>query len=217
MLCWANENWTRRWDGKENECLLKQKYSPSDDLEHIKTLIPYFQDIRYIKINNKPVFAIYRLSLLPDIRNTIKIWRKESAKMSMELYICRFENSRDSEKDFQNSGFDAVIPFPPFAYRMTFMNKFFSSHYLYKIIQYLSNARIRHIWIYDNIVKLDLQNLYKNDFKSSKIFPCCCPGWDNTSRRPRVSIIVVDNTPEKFGNWFKNIVKYVEIKHTEDK
>jgi lipopolysaccharide biosynthesis protein len=56
MFCWANENWTRRWDGQENEVLLKQDYSDEDDIKHMESLIPYFKDERYIKVNGKPGF-----------------------------------------------------------------------------------------------------------------------------------------------------------------
>ena len=42
MLCWANENWTRRWDGAEHEVLLAQNYSLEDDREHIRSLLPAF-------------------------------------------------------------------------------------------------------------------------------------------------------------------------------
>src|SRR4249919_2122094 len=65
MLCWANENWTRVWDGDEKEILLKQEYDLEDDRKHIQSLIPYFKDPRYIRIQNKPVFAVYKSSLLP--------------------------------------------------------------------------------------------------------------------------------------------------------
>src|SRR5262249_10072617 len=58
MLCWANENWTRAWDGNDKDILLEQKYSAEDDRKHINALIPYFKDHRYIRIDNKPVVAI---------------------------------------------------------------------------------------------------------------------------------------------------------------
>jgi lipopolysaccharide biosynthesis protein len=69
-LCWANENWTRRWDGQEQEMLIAQHYSPADDLAHIQALLPYFHDPRYIRIQNKPLFLVYRSSALPDPRST---------------------------------------------------------------------------------------------------------------------------------------------------
>ena len=59
-LCWANENWSKRWNGSENDILIKQKYSSKDDLNHIKFLIQYFKDSRYIKINDRPLFIIYK-------------------------------------------------------------------------------------------------------------------------------------------------------------
>src|SRR5215207_9402018 len=92
MLCWANENWTRAWDGLDKQVLLKQNYSHEDDVQHIKTLIPYFKDSRYIKIDGKPVFAIYRSTLFPDLKRTINIWRDEARKERLELYLCHFES-----------------------------------------------------------------------------------------------------------------------------
>ena len=74
MICWANENWSRTWDGSEKEILINHDYSFEDDKEHFKKLLHYFQDNRYIKIKGKPVFVIYRANLFPDIKKTGEIW-----------------------------------------------------------------------------------------------------------------------------------------------
>lgn len=76
MMCWANENRTRTWDGADHQVLLKQEYSFEDDLVHIKHLINLFRDTRYIKVSGKPIFIIYRPKLLPDIKKTIAIWQQ---------------------------------------------------------------------------------------------------------------------------------------------
>lgn len=55
MLCWANENWTKAWDGKNNDIIVHQDYSLEDDLNHIRFLLNIFEDPRYIRIDNKPV------------------------------------------------------------------------------------------------------------------------------------------------------------------
>ena len=60
MMCWANENWTRAWDGGIKDVLLEQNYSEDDDREHIRFLISYFKDERYIKVNGKPFFIFYK-------------------------------------------------------------------------------------------------------------------------------------------------------------
>ena len=88
MMCWANENWTRVWNGGERDVLLKQEYSFDDDYKHILHLIPYFKDDRYIKVNDKPIFIIYRPKFFPDIGKTIEIWRAEAKKAGFpDLYI----------------------------------------------------------------------------------------------------------------------------------
>src|SRR5690606_29045655 len=70
-LCWANENWSRRWDGNDSDLLLEQHYSPEDDFNHIQYLLPFFQDERYIKVDGKPVFLMYRTELHPDIHTAV--------------------------------------------------------------------------------------------------------------------------------------------------
>ena len=111
MYCWANENWSRRWDGKEEEILIKQEYSAEDDIAHIHYLCKkVFSDPRYIRVNGKPFFAIYRPSLFPDIKATIETWRREALKYGMELYLGYMQgfNIRTSPEEL---GFDAAIDF----------------------------------------------------------------------------------------------------------
>ena len=67
-LCWANENWTRKWDGQETDVLLEQSYRTADDLTHIRSLIPIFFDRRYIHIEGRPLFLVYRASRVNPTR-----------------------------------------------------------------------------------------------------------------------------------------------------
>jgi lipopolysaccharide biosynthesis protein len=218
MLCWANENWTKVWDGGENQILLKQDYSFEDDLKHIQALIPYFKDPRYIRIHNKPVFAIYRSTLLPDVEKTLMIWRNEAAKHNLELYVCRVESWGTTNSQYL-SGFDAAIDFAPFS-GLKVPPKFLSKKesFLYKIKNRLNrigkhifsanlfseNTR-NFVYNYDNIITENKERLTFCDYK---LFPCCTPGWDNTSRRKQNRIIVKDNTPDKFGEWFNYQIDY---------
>ena len=65
-LCWANENWTRRWSGRDGEVLVRQTYSERDDLTHIRWLAEAFSDPRYLRIRGRPVFLVYRAASIPD-------------------------------------------------------------------------------------------------------------------------------------------------------
>ena len=92
-LCWANENWTRTWDGTDRQVLMPQQHSPEDDRAHFEHLLPAFRDTRYVRIDGKPLFLVYRTELLPDPARTAEIWRERAAAEGLgDLYLARVEN-----------------------------------------------------------------------------------------------------------------------------
>jgi hypothetical protein len=81
LFCWANEQWTKRWDGGNNEVLLHQDYSDNDgNINHFNYLLQFFKHKNYIKKFNKPIFIFYRIEEkdINYIRNIIKLWNKMS-------------------------------------------------------------------------------------------------------------------------------------------
>ena len=111
-ICWANENWTRRWDGEEQNVLMKQVYSEEDDRNHIRDLFRIFKDRRYIRVNGKPVFLVYRTENIPDPKRTAEIWREEARRAGVgELYLVRVESIGGC--DPVSIGFDAALEFAP--------------------------------------------------------------------------------------------------------
>lgn len=115
MLCWANENWARNWDGGFTNVLMKQEYSHEDDIEHMRWLCKnVFSDKRYIRISGKPVFAVYRIALFPDFRNTTAIWRKVAKEeFNMELYLLEVMFSGSPAHSTPTEGCDAAMDFQP--------------------------------------------------------------------------------------------------------
>ncbi|MBU6437840.1 MAG: glycoside hydrolase family 99-like domain-containing protein, partial [Betaproteobacteria bacterium] len=88
-LCWANENWTRRWNAAEHEVLIAQKYAPDDDLNFIKSLEPHFRDSRYIRIDGAPFLIVYRPQHLPSARRSAEIWRQYCLDVGIgPIHIC---------------------------------------------------------------------------------------------------------------------------------
>ncbi|MBK6903848.1 MAG: glycoside hydrolase family 99-like domain-containing protein [Saprospirales bacterium] len=112
-LCWANENWTRSWNGRNGEILIGQKHSLEDDIKHFRYLLNFFEDPRYIKVNGRPLFIIYKADLFPNIRQTIDTWRKEAYKCGIgDLYLARMESNSFAATP-EELGLDANIEFQP--------------------------------------------------------------------------------------------------------
>ncbi len=219
MYCWANENWTRAWDGGEHEILIEQKYSHEDDVNHIRALIPYFKDERYIKVDGKPVFIIYKDALFPEIKRTLEIFREEAGKHDIELYLCRFERiDGTSQQPVATLGFDAGIEFQPLSSSYKGfkhgkqsatakpINKYLDPRSYFRYIKnrfplfrkpYKSEQKDR-IFDYKQFINYDINN-HK---QVGKIYPCISPGWDNSARRPpKKALIFKGSNPDIFKLW----------------
>ncbi len=193
MLCWANENWTRAWDGGDKQILIKQDYSEEDDVAHIRYLLDnVFNDSRYIKVDGKPVFAVYRSTLFPDMKRTIAMWREEAAKRGIELYLCRVESFGASGKEFLADGFDAAIEFQPLApaLRGFVKHQRLFNRFVYYIRKYFGASRMSR-FDYRSYVECAL----KYPRPDYKLYPGVSPGFDNTARRKRGMFVMDKNTP----------------------
>jgi lipopolysaccharide biosynthesis protein len=203
-LCWANENWTRQWDGQSAHVLIEQHYSTADDLAHIQSLIPLFLDPRYIRVADRPLFLVYRALRMPEPEKTTEAWRREAERAGLKgLFLVRVESLDDERGDPRHIGFDASLEFQP---RWTV----------------LGNSRIpRRKWwhrlglrtaapaFYDNIV-CDYEYLVANALATPDPvyprIPSVCPGFDNSARRRQGAVIFVNSTPEIYERWLREIV-----------
>ena len=110
-LCWANENWTRRWDGREQDLLIGQQHSPDDDLEFIQYVSRYLNDSRYIRIDGRPLLLVYRPALFPDAAQTVSRWRQWCRENGVgELYVSMVQSFQDL--DPRPYDLDAAVEFP---------------------------------------------------------------------------------------------------------
>ena len=114
FLIWANENWTRTWDGKANDVLIQQEYSDADAVQFIWDLKKYIDDDRYMRIDGKPVIAIYAPKEIPNLHKQVAIWRKTARTCGIgELYIMICDSSATAA-DLQIVDLvDAEYEFPP--------------------------------------------------------------------------------------------------------
>jgi O-antigen biosynthesis protein len=186
-LCWANENWTRRWDGSDHEVLISQSHSPSDDIVFLEDIIAAFQDPRYIRVGGQPLLIVYRATLLPDARATVARWKKHCAKKGIAEPFLVAARSFDVS-DPRSLGFDASVQFPPHqisavevTHKMAVINADYSGR-VYDYREFLEAALRRR----------------EEEFLN---FSCVMPSWDNEARKPGRGHTFAFSSPKQYGRW----------------
>jgi lipopolysaccharide biosynthesis protein len=185
---WANENWSRRWDGKDQEVLIAQQHSPEDDIAFAKSLEPLFRDPRYIKIDGRPLMMVYRPDILPDATSTVKRWRAHFVEAGLgNPYIVMAQTTDDDPRHY---GMDAAAGFPPHRCgsegdRINRSLKVLDPQYLGRVKDYSVMAAAS----------------LSNRPQEFKLFPGVCPNWDNEARRPNRGRCFHGSSPEKYGGW----------------
>jgi lipopolysaccharide biosynthesis protein len=193
-LCWANESWGRRWDGLEKQILLKQTYSPEDDVEHIRWLLKAFEDNRYIRVSGKPLFLVYRVGALPSAANSSDIWREEAHRAGIgDIFLCTVQSNFDG--NFVNPkdvGFDAAVEFQPYLPQRSRLSK---------ILEKISaGVSTRGAVSYDTLIRYSLDAPETSYLR----FRSVTPSWDNTARRK--SLVLVHSTPAKYSYWLREVI-----------
>ncbi len=200
-LCWANENWTRRWDGQENEILIAQDHSPEDDLSLIRDLERHFQDQRYITIDDKPLLIIYRPQILPEPSKTLARWRHYCQQSGIgEIYLVGAKTF--GLMDPTEIGFDAAVEFPPHTSVLPEMGsevKVFNPNFQGKLYDYKAYVKSK------NYLKDDPCLTFKTVF----------PGWDNSARKPDNGFICYDSNPLTYKEWLGNVLEFTKKKLPE--
>ncbi|MFV8339774.1 glycoside hydrolase family 99-like domain-containing protein [Flavobacterium sp. LB3P21] len=204
MMCWANENWTRIWNGGESDVLLKQEYSEEDDYNHIKVLIDYFKDDNYIKVEGKPMFIIYRPKLFPNVEKTIAIWREEVKKAGFpDLYI-GFAHTAEYNHEPKSKGFDFIFEFQPnFSARPNIINNTFFKKTVKRVLRKVKISvknTYEAVYDYEEFARMQMDSGFKVD-----CYPAITPMWDNSARR-KVNFFILHNaSPDKYKVWLKHI------------
>jgi len=212
-LCWANESWTRAWDGQSGVILMKQEYSEEDDYQHIRWLISVFRDKRYIRYEGKPLFLVYRVRDLPNPLRTTEIWRTEARQAGIgELFLCRVENNFPGERDDPRRwGFDAAVEFQPdisgfshvLSRKNVVKNLFSRSNIAKRVYRAYQAKQTFHLFDYSNL----LQYALRKSVPSYKWFRCVVPRWDNSPRLRQGAHILNGSTPSEYEKWLTSIVR----------
>lgn len=216
-LCWANENWTRAWDGLDHQVLIKQEYTKKDSDDHIKWFIDVFKDERYIKVDDSPMLLIYRLDNIPDVKEMIASWRNATKDAGFPgLYICAVKNGfvNIPDENILSFGFDAIVDFQPD--RKDFPISSSGNFGLYqvakKILPDSIYQKLKLTVSANNIInyKSMVENIIQKKWPLNYIkFPCVFPSWDNSARRKTATIIQNDD-PKLYEKWLTKAIENVD-------
>lgn len=205
-FCWANENWTRRWDGNEQEILLGQVYSKEDASAFIKYLIPFFKDERYIKIDGRPVLFVYRPSSMEHVEEYMDIWAAEclSQGINAPYVVATLTRGATAPQDY---GMDAAVERVLQDWTggaVPDINK--QKHPYWPI----NGSILDYSSVADHYMEKELTNDYP-------LFRSLVPTWDNTARYGTEAYALDGFTTSKFQDWLEHLIEYSEQNLPEDR
>jgi glycosyltransferase involved in cell wall biosynthesis len=193
-LMWANENWTRRWDGQDAEVLISQDYRKADDRAMAAGFAEFFRDARYIRLQGRPILMIYRASQIPEARAAVARWRTIFNAEFNEDPIFVMAQAFDAE-DPRDYGFDGAVEFPP--HKLT--RKMPASNVDFTYLDPDFSGKILH---YDDVVAVSLREAPP----PYPLIKTAIPSWDNDARRQGAGMTIAGSTPPKYEAWLAKLV-----------
>lgn len=195
-LCWANESWTGVWHGAPRRTLIEQIYPGEEDHEqHFKTLLPAFKDPRYIKVDGKPLFAIYTPANLPNPKQVVAQWRAMAVAAGLPgLYFVGV--TWDFDWDPASLGFDAAI-----LQRLAPRRHWYTANGIKKMFSRIIARLLRWPSLYDYADAVN--HLLPDKPLEANRFPCIVPNWDNTPRSGHRGLVLKGSTPALFRRHFQ--------------
>jgi GT2 family glycosyltransferase len=198
-LCWANENWTRRWDGGDgaSEILMGQAHSDEDDEAVILDLIRFLRHPSYIRVDGKPMLLVYRVALFPDIRRTAALWRATCRREGLgEIHLVRADTFEDARRCTppRDQGFDAAVEFPPHTAQAPVPPPAPPLRPGFSGAVYDYQAEALHAASFGEAAYLRYRTVV--------------PRWDNTPRRQDSATIFTGSSPGAYRAYLEELLRY---------
>lgn len=205
-LCFANENWSKNWDGGDKEVLIEQKFLEDDPKQFAQDIMPSFEDERYIKINNKPILVVYKPQLFKKeiLKNFVYELNKKAKENGLDGVYLIMAKTQDIETNPEEFFMDAVVEFPPHiidryakqVIKKTYLNPFFNGR-VFDMEEFIKNQEF----------------LYETDFK---LYKTVFPSWDNTARKAYTGASVFEISPELYKKWLKDCINWTKENNNKD-
>lgn len=191
-LVWANENWTRTWDGLDGQVLLGQRYADEDHTQFARDLVRFIKDPRYLRVDGKPLFMVYKPLIIPKMAAAVALWRKVWAEAGIpEVLVVGVQTTGAADPAI--IGCDAAAEFAPHQYKNEFAKQ---------PLELVNPNFAGKIYDYEAMVEDSLSR----PAPAYTLFRCATPGWDNTARRGARATIFIGSSARRFGEWLSGLV-----------
>lgn len=231
-ICWANENWTNQWVADNQKVLIAQTYGERKDWEkHYAYLRQFFLDSRYIRIDNKPLFVIYRPDIIPNLKDMLARFSELARKDGLNglCFVCQRPDSMLNGNHSEIEVFDFCIEYQPaFVFsavqkKQSFMGlRKLKRRLLLSVEKYLhiSTDNFRLSRLRNSLLLYDYDELWKKIIESAPMTDRSIPGafvnWDNTPRKGERGSVVTGATPQKFSKYLKQQIKHAKNDYKSD-
>jgi len=203
-ICWANENWTRAWDGLAQNVLIAQQYRDEDALGFIRDALPILADPRYVHVDGRPLLLVYCASDIPDPKRWTAAWREEAQRAGHRgLHLAMVQSVNSKEQDPTVLGFDSAVEFPPHLFRVQDLTRAVANvraGFRGSIFDYISAARYA----------------LGREKPAYRLFRGVMPAWDNTARGQDTSNCFINAEPPNYERWLRGIVDITRTWHAGD-
>ena len=231
-LCWANHDWTSKtWEKgsslRRDTMIMKMEYSREDYVRHFNYLLPAFRDPRYIKVDGKPLFAVWAPRNIPDGKEFIDLWQKMAQENGLKgiHFVGQTDNtgkalsgkkanyySADMAKDYYKSvldlGFDAVMSQ---GYRRAVALAQGRAKMTLKLLSFNSFMPTYSKIDYGRL----MENYYVEEDRWENVYPTLLPQWDRTPRAGSKTEIVTSSSPDKFQHYTEQAIQIIANKQPE--
>jgi lipopolysaccharide biosynthesis protein len=211
-LGWANDSWTGVWHGAGDRVLMEQTYPGKEDEEaHFRAVAEAFSDDRYIRVNGKPVFLVYRPHEMPEPRRFTDHWRQLAEREGLKgIYFIGEDHTMQWHPE--PHGFDAAVPHAPGLTFHKLITARLSKQNLFQKLgrMYGNNSRGPHLYFYEDFIKKAIHQRENSDY-----YPSILPNWDNTPRCGTQGYVLLNSTPELFRVHLRQAIREVENKEPD--
>lgn len=210
-LCWANESWTGIWHGAPRRMLMEQTYpGEADHRAHFEYLLTAFRDKRYITVDGRPMFVIYRAWQIPDVKAVLDLWNAlaDEAGIPHPFYVC--VRTPDLDWNPLEHGFSATVTpsMPRIRHWISWAEP------VARLRKYWKDKRkLPHIFQHAEV----MDQMLAEHVSGGNDYPCVIPNWDNTPRSGSRGVVLQGSTPELFRGHLRRALDRVKDNRPEER